>query len=121
MRNDSNPRTALVRFALGLVSLTLALAAVAAAGPVHAPPKLGSDREQIEKCLIEIYVAQTSYFAEQNKYGGNRRVLGVSEDGYCKGLKLSFKNVKAETFVVTAESLKESWMINETKEIFKLK
>ena len=192
LSNASKSRTALVRFALGLVSLTLALTAAATAESPFAgvktehrnavssqtptaqadksghaanpsgissaaisksekldaqktmtteqsaaknarlaehptgekmipPPKMTTEREQIEKCLVEIYVAQTSYFAENNRYAGNRRVLGLFDEGYCKTLKLNFKEVKTDSYVVTAESAKERWMINEAKEIFQLK
>lgn len=133
MRNNSKPQIPLFQLIPALLILTFTLLVHAdpqknaelAERPTGEkmipPPKAANDREQIEKCLKEIFVAQASYFAEHDKYAGNRRTLSIYDEGYCRGLKLNFKNVKADSYEIMAESATEAWVITESKELRRFK
>jgi|GEM_PF-6515504 hypothetical protein len=82
-------------------------------------PKLTDDN--IKSCMAEIYTKQILYINEHGRYAKNSKELGITKNVICKGVNLNYELADKEKFKIRAKAGKLVWLIDDEKNMQKIK
>jgi hypothetical protein len=77
--------------------------------------------DKIKSCMAEIYMGQSAFHQKNKRYTKSLGELKLAKNSDCRGIISNFKEASNENFVVEVKDDSQTWKIDSSKEMTKIK